>query len=63
VSIGTNVGTLVTDYDWILDVELPDPDTTAAFLASDAYAAAMRALADVTKHEWTARMSHTMHGL
>lgn len=63
LTIGTNVGTLLTDYDWILDVELPDPDTTKAFLASDAYADAMRALASVTKHEWTARMSHTMHGL
>jgi hypothetical protein len=63
LTIGTNVGTLQTDYDWILDLELPDPDTTKAFLASEAYADAMRALAGVTKHEWTARMSHTMHGL
>ena len=63
LTIGTNVGTLLTDYDWILDVELPDPDTTKAFLASDAYAGAMRSFAGVTKHEWTARMSHTMHGL
>jgi len=63
LTIGTNVGTLLTDYDWILDVELPDPDVTKAFLADTAYADAMRSLAGVTKHEWTARMSHTMHGL
>jgi hypothetical protein len=63
LTIGTNVGTLRTDYDWIVDVQLPDPDATERFLAGSAYADAMRDVAGMTKHEWTARMSHTVHGL
>jgi hypothetical protein len=63
LTIGTNVGTLTTDYDWILDVQLPDPDATERFIGGSGYAEAMRSLSAVTKHEWTARMSHTMHGL
>jgi hypothetical protein len=63
LTIGTNVGTLATDYDWIVDMQLPDADATQRLTAGIAYADAMRDLAAVTKHEWTARMSHTMHGL
>lgn len=63
LTIGTNVGTLTTDYDWIVDVQLPDRDATERFTGSPAYAHAMRDLSAVTKHEWTARMSHTMRGL
>jgi hypothetical protein len=63
LTIGMNVGTLATDYDWIMDVQLPDAEATERFIGGTAYADAMRELAAVTKHEWTARMSHTMHGL
>lgn len=63
LTIGTNVGTLATDYDWILDVQLPDAGAAEGFVGGAAYADAMHDLAAVTKHEWTARMSHTMHGL
>jgi hypothetical protein len=62
LSVGTNVGTLRTDYDWILDVDLPDEDAASEFTTCSAYADAMGALAISTKYEWTARMSHTMHG-
>jgi hypothetical protein len=63
LTLGTNVGTLSTDYDWIMDVQLPDPEAAQRFTSGVAYADAMRELTAVTKHEWTARMSHTMHGL
>lgn len=61
--IGRNVGPLTTDYDLILDVQTPDRDTAAALLGGEAYAAAMRAVAPVTKYEWTARLTHVMRGV
>jgi hypothetical protein len=63
VSVGHNIGHLTTDFDWILDVRLPDPGVTKALLASEAYAAAMASVAAATKFEWTARLSHVMRGL
>lgn len=62
VTIGTNVGTLRTDYDWILDLRLPDEAAAKALIEGDGYREAMRALADTTKFEWTARLTHRMHG-
>lgn len=62
VTIGTNVGTLRTDYDWILDLRLPDEAAAKALVEGDGYQEAMRALADTTKYEWTARLTHRMHG-
>jgi hypothetical protein len=62
VTIGTNVGTLRTDYDWILDLRLPDEAAAKALVEGDGYREAMRALADSTKYEWTARLTHRMHG-
>lgn len=62
VTIGTNVGTLRTDYDWILDLRLPDDAAAKGLIEGDGYREAMRALADATKYEWTARLTHQMHG-
>ena len=62
LTLGTNVGTLKTDYDWILDLQLPDADAAEALRAGDGYRETMRALAESTKYEWTARMTHRMHG-
>lgn len=62
VTIGTNVGTLRTDYDWILDLRLPDEAAAKALVEGDGYREAMRALADTTKYEWTARLTHRMYG-
>ena len=62
LTLGTNVGTLKTDYDWILDLQLPDADAAEALRAGDGYRETMRAIADATKYEWTARMTHRMHG-
>lgn len=61
--IGRNVGPLTTDFDLILDVQVPDRDAAAALLAGDAYTSAMRAVAPVTKYEWTARITHVMRGM
>ena len=63
VTIGHNVGTNTTDYDWIIDVHVTDRDSAEALLISDIYAAAMSAVAPATKFEWTARLSHVMRGL
>lgn len=62
VTIGTNVGRLRTDYDWILDLRLPDEAAAEALVEGDGYREAMRALADTTKYEWTARLTHRMYG-
>lgn len=62
VTIGKNVGTLKTDYDWLYDVQLVDRDATEKLLKSEVFANAMRAVAPVTKYEWTARLSHLMRG-
>jgi hypothetical protein len=62
VTIGQNVGKLVSDYDWIMDVQLPDRDATEQFLRGRWYAEAMAAVAAATKYEWTARLSHLMRG-
>jgi hypothetical protein len=59
--VGHNVGKLTTDYDWIMDLDLPDADTARSFLDGEAYRKAMEAVAAVTKYEWTARMTHPMH--
>jgi hypothetical protein len=41
---------------------LPDADAAEALRAGDGYRETMRAIADATKYEWTARMTHRMHG-
>jgi hypothetical protein len=61
--VARNVGPLTTDYDLILDVQVPDRDTAAALLEGEAYAETMRAIAPVTKYEWTARLTHVMRGM
>jgi hypothetical protein len=60
--IGENIGTLTTDYDWIYDVQLASREATQQFLKGDVFAGAMKAVAPVTKYEWTARLSHLMRG-
>lgn len=62
LTLGTNVGTLKTDYDWIVDLELPDADTAKHLVESAGYRETMRSLAQTTKYEWTARLTHLMHG-
>lgn len=62
VTIGTNIGHLTTDFDWILDIQLVDEDAARALLDSTAYADAMRSVAASTKYEWTARLTHVMRG-
>jgi hypothetical protein len=62
VAVGPNVGKLVSDYDWIMDVQLPDRAATERLLGGAPYARAMEAVAAATKYEWTARLSHVMRG-
>jgi hypothetical protein len=63
VTVGTNVGTLTTDFDWIVDVRLADVDAAKKLTDGDAYAEVMKSLTPATKFEWTARISHVMAGL
>jgi hypothetical protein len=62
LTLGANVGTLKTDYDWIVDLQLADADAAKRFIEGDGYRETMLALAGATKHEWTARLTHSMHG-
>jgi hypothetical protein len=50
------------DYDWLFDVQLVDRDATERFLKSQLYADVMRTVAQATKYNWTARLSHVMRG-
>ena len=63
VTIGENVGTMTTDFDWILDVQLADPGAAGLLLGSEVYREAMLAIAPATRFERTARNSHAMRGL
>ncbi|MHB8731268.1 MAG: antibiotic biosynthesis monooxygenase family protein [bacterium] len=62
VTLGHNVGQLVSDYDWIMDVHAPDRAAAERLLRGSHYARAMDAVAAATKYEWTARLSHIMRG-
>jgi len=62
VAVGHNVGRLVSDYDWIMDVQVPDRAAAERLLNGAPYARAMEAVAAATKYEWTARLSHMMRG-
>lgn len=63
VTIGENVGTMTTDFDWIFDVQVSDRAAVEQLLNDEPYGEAMRAVAPATKYEWTARLSHLMRGL
>ena len=63
VAIGKNIGTLKTDFDCILDIRCADRASVEKLLACEEYANAMKQLGDVTSYEWTARLTHLMHGL
>jgi hypothetical protein len=60
VAVGHNVGKLMTDFDWILDVQVTDRKATEGLLSSSTYADVMATVAQATKYEWTARLSHAM---
>jgi hypothetical protein len=62
LTIGTSVGALKTDYDWILDLQFPDAAAAGSLRSGEVYRETMRMLAEATKYEWTARISHVMHG-
>ncbi len=63
VVIGKNIGTLKTDFDGMLDIRCADRASVEKLLAGEEYAQAMKQLGDVTQYEWTARVTHLMHGL
>ena len=63
LTVAPNVGPMATDFDWILDVHLPDEKKAKSMLEGDLYAEVMKAVAPVTKHEWTARINHVMRGM
>jgi hypothetical protein len=55
-------GGAVPVFDWILDVQLQNPDAARGLVEGAHYAGAMRAAAAATKYEWTARITHVMRG-
>jgi len=62
VLTGQNVGHLMTDFDWILDVQLADVDAARRMLVGEQYARMIQTVAAATKHDWTARLTHVMRG-
>jgi len=62
LAVGENVGTVAANFDWIVDVELPDLAAARDLVGGSLYAEAMAAVAPVTKYEWTARITHVMRG-
>ena len=62
LTLGTNVGTLRTDYDWLLDLQVADAEAAERLVKGAVYRDTMLAVASATKYEWTARLTHTMHG-
>jgi Stress responsive A/B Barrel Domain len=63
VTIGHSLGTLRTDFDWLMDLQMADHHGIDALLKSEPYSVAMRDVATATRYEWTARVSHLMRGL
>jgi hypothetical protein len=63
VLLGTNVGTLTTDFDFIVDIRCTDKSAADSLLAGEDYVRVMKQVGEATQHEWTARLTHTMHGL
>lgn len=63
LAIGSNVGPLKTDFDWIVDIHVADDEAAKTLVEGDRYSEVMTALAPAIKHEWTARLSHGMRGL
>ncbi|HLY23640.1 MAG TPA: hypothetical protein VKT83_14340 [bacterium] len=59
---GENAVGPAANFDWILDVQMPDPAAARALVEGPEYAGAMEIIASVTKHEWTARVTHVMRG-
>jgi len=62
LSLGESASGRAGDFDWILGLELRDESAARALLASEPYAAALAAVAEATKDEWTARLTHLVRG-
>jgi hypothetical protein len=62
VAVGESASGRAADFDWILDVRLPDERAALAFLEDEPYSEAAAVVAAATKHEWTARVTHLMRG-
>ncbi|MHB8731270.1 MAG: antibiotic biosynthesis monooxygenase family protein [bacterium] len=60
-AIGENAGG-PANFDWILDLQLPDPAAARGLVEGPRYAEAMDIIAPAIKHEWTARVTHVMRG-
>jgi len=59
---GENAGGTAANFDWIVDVQLPDPAAAQTLVEGPQYASAMGIIAPATKYEWTARVTHVMRG-
>jgi hypothetical protein len=58
---GENVGA-AANFDWILDVQVQNREAARGLIEGPHYAGALGAIAQATKHEWTARVTHVMRG-
>lgn len=62
VSVGENVGRLISDYDWIMEVIAADRDAAEGLFTGSAYRHVMQAVAAATKFEWTASVTNVIRG-
>ena len=63
VMIGQNVGTLTTDFDFVVDIGCASREAAAELIGGEEYARVMKHVGETTQYEWTAKLTHTMHGL
>jgi hypothetical protein len=62
VVVGESAGTRRSDYDWLLDVQFADAAAARSALDGERFAELTDVIAQATKDEWTARVTHLMRG-
>jgi hypothetical protein len=62
VAFGESARTRPSDYDWLLDVQFADTGTARTVLGGDPFTELTDLIAEATKDEWTARVTHVMRG-
>jgi hypothetical protein len=60
--IGANSRGAAADFDWILDVQVRDAAAARALVEGRQYVEATGVIAQATRHEWTARVTHVVRG-
>ena len=62
VALGESARARPSDYDWLLDLQFADAGTASAVLDGERFTELKDLIAQATKDEWTARVTHVMRG-